>query len=192
MATNKNYTVPLKRKREGLTNYKKRLNLLKSGDIRLVIRRSLNNINVQFVEFNPEGDKVLASANSKELTKRFGWKAGFNTSSSYLTGLLAGLRAKGKKISKAVVDFGLQNTGSRLYAALKGVVDSGLNVKHSKEIFPSDERIKGEHIAKYAQGLDRVGYNKQFSKYMRNNIKAEEIAKHFEEVKKNITEKWQK
>ena len=116
MAKNKNYTVALRRKREGLTNYKKRLNLLKSNDIRLVIRKSLNNLNIQLIQFNPNGDKVLVSANSKELSKHFGWKGSFNTSAAYLTGFLAGLRAKNNKISKAVVDFGLQSRGAEIFS----------------------------------------------------------------------------
>ena len=42
----------------------------------------------------------------------------------------------------------------RIYAAIKGVVDAGVNVPHSSEIFPEDERIRGEHIKKYT----RQGY----------------------------------
>jgi len=31
-------------------------------------------------------------------------------------------------------------------AALKGVIDAGLNVPADPETFPSDERINGEHL----------------------------------------------
>lgn len=36
--------------------------------------------------------------------------------------------------------------GSRVYAALKGIIDAGVNVPHSNEIFPKQERIIGKHI----------------------------------------------
>ena len=83
-----------KRRREQKTDYKKRLALLKSGVPRLVIRKSLENMRVQIVSFNPSGDKTVASAFSAELGE-FGWKGGNgNLPAAYLTGLLAGLRAK--------------------------------------------------------------------------------------------------
>ena len=37
-------------------------------------------------------------------------------------------------------------SGSKLYAALKGVVDAGITIPASEEIFPSDERLSGSHI----------------------------------------------
>lgn len=140
--------MALKRRREKKTDYKKRLALVKSGKIRLVIRRSLNNIRVQFVEFNPSGDKTLISAISTEL-KKLGWNRTGNVPGSYLTGLLAGKKAKEKKIDEAVLDIGLQSStkGSRIYAALKGVLDAGVNVVHSEKILPDENRIKGSHIS---------------------------------------------
>jgi len=52
-----------------------------------------------------------------------------------------------------ILDIGLQasSAGSRVYAALKGVVDSGFEIPCSPEVFPSDERIRGEHIAEYRE-----------------------------------------
>jgi len=154
--------VSFKRRRDEKTNYKKRLALLKSEKTRLVIRKSLSNISVQFINFKPTGDETLISAVSTEL-KKFGWTRGGNTPAAYLTGLLAGKKAKEKNIKEAVLDLGLQTStkGSRLYAALKGVVDSGVNVPHSKDILPSEERINGKHIS-------------------------EEITKQFEGVKRKI------
>lgn len=137
---------PHKRRREQKTNYKKRLGLIKSGRVRLIIRKSLTHINVQFIEYKPDGDRTLASAFSNEL-KKFGWMFNCgNVPAAYLTGLLAGLKAK--KIKEAVLDLGLQTStkGSRLYAALKGVIDAGIDVSHSKEILPDDSRILGKHI----------------------------------------------
>ncbi|MFH0928779.1 MAG: 50S ribosomal protein L18 [Candidatus Aenigmatarchaeota archaeon] len=142
------YLMPFKRRREKKTDYKKRLALLKSGSTRLVIRKSLSNITVQFVSYVPEGDKTLVCAFSTEL-KKFGWEKNGNVPAAYLTGLLAGKKAKEKKIESAVLDTGLQSStkGSRIYAALKGVLDSGVSVPHSEEILPSEDRIKGQHIS---------------------------------------------
>ncbi len=145
----KNYLTPFKRRRENKTNYRKRLALLKSKKTRLVIRRSLSNISVQFINFVPNGDQTIAEANSTEL-KKLGWIRTGNVPASYLTGLLAGKKAKNKKIEEAVLDIGLQisTKGSRIYAALKGVLDSGIKVPCSEEILPSEDRIKGRHISK--------------------------------------------
>jgi large subunit ribosomal protein L18 len=145
----KSYLIQFKRRRENKTNYRKRIALLKSGKTRLVIRRSLSNITVQFVDFIPSGDKTIVSATSTEL-KKLGWSRTGNVPASYLTGLLAGRKAKDKKIEGAILDLGLQisTKGSRIYAALKGVLDSGIKVPHSEEILPSEDRIKGRHISK--------------------------------------------
>jgi large subunit ribosomal protein L18 len=42
----------------------------------------------------------------------------------------------------------ISTKGSRIYAALKGVLDSGIKVPYSEEILPSEDRIKGRHISK--------------------------------------------
>jgi len=142
------YLMQLKRRRKNKTNYKKRLALLKSEGTRLVIRKSLSNIFVQFVNFDPKGDKTVACAFSTELRK-LGWNKTGNIPAAYLTGLLAGKKAKEKKVDNAILDLGLQTStkGSRLYAALKGVIDSGINVPHSEDILPSEDRILGKHIS---------------------------------------------
>lgn len=141
--------MPFKRRREQKTDYRKRLALLKSKKTRLVVRKSLSNISVQFVDFVGNSDKTVAAANSTEL-KKLGWTSTGNIPSAYLTGLLAGKKAKQRKVEEAVLDLGLQTKtkGSRLYAALKGVLDSGVNVPHSPEILPSEDRIRGSHISK--------------------------------------------
>jgi large subunit ribosomal protein L18 len=144
-------SLAYRRKREGKTNYKKRLKLILSGKLRLVIRLSNANIVAQIIEYHQDGDKIIAGAYSKELEK-IGWKfSKGNTPAAYLTGLLAGKKAKEKGVKEAVLDIGLRSPikGSRIFACLKGIVDSGLNVPHSKDILPSDDRIKGQHIAKY-------------------------------------------
>jgi large subunit ribosomal protein L18 len=82
--------------------------------------------------------------------KKLGWVRTGNVPASYLTGLLAGKKAKNKKVEEAILDMGLQisTKGSRIYAALKGVLDSGIKVPCSEEILPSEDRIRGKHISK--------------------------------------------
>lgn len=168
-----------KRRRKKKTNYKKRIALIKSGKTRLVIRKSLKNISVQFVKFKQAGDVTVACANSKEL-KKFGWAINCgNIPAAYLTGLLAGLRF-GKQ--DAILDIGMQTSvkGSRVYAALAGVLDAGAKVCHSKDILPTKERLTGEHIVAFASKLEE---DKIFSRY---KISPKELTKHFEEVKQAI------
>ena len=49
---------------------------------------------------------------------------------------------------KAILDIGLERNipKGRLYGVLKGLVDAGMEIKHKKEIFPEEKRIKGEHL----------------------------------------------
>jgi len=151
--SHKTRNVPFRRKREGKTDYRRRLRLLLSRKPRLVIRRSLNNTIAQIVEYSDTGDKVVASASTMELRK-LGWKFSTgNTPAAYLTGLALGAKAKKKGVKHAVLDLGMQATtkGSRIYACLKGVVDSGMDIPHSKDILPTDDRVNGKHIVEYAK-----------------------------------------
>ncbi|MBN2881679.1 50S ribosomal protein L18 [Candidatus Woesearchaeota archaeon] len=165
MARKKMKRVLFRRKRENKTNYYKRLDLLKSSSPRLVVRVFSNSITIQLVAFEHKGDKVLASACSADLVK-LGWThKPNNTPGCYLTGLLLAKRAS--KDVTAIADFGFQTTSSRLYAALKGVVDGGLTIPVGEGIFPSEDRIKGSHIAGYV-------------------AKSASIEKDFEDMKKKI------
>lgn len=194
MAQGPRYKVPFRRRREGKTDYRKRLKLLLSGKLRLVIRKTLNNIICQIVEYDPKGDRVLITVHSKVLAKKFGWKAyRGNIPTAYLTGLVLGYEALKRNIKEAILDLGRQVPfkGGRLFAALKGCIDAGLKVPHGDGIFPSEERIRGEHIAKYAELLKKTDpekYKRQFSRYLKNNLLPEELPRHFEEVKKKIIE----
>ncbi len=149
MADGPTYRVKFRRRREGKTDYRKRLALLKSGKIRAVVRKTGGRIIVQFVEYRPEGDRVIASATSTEL-RNYGWELPHrNTPGAYLTGYLAALRARKAGVEEAVLDIGrhVPVRGGRIFSALKGIVDGGVDVPHSEEIFPSEERIKGTHIS---------------------------------------------
>jgi len=135
--------IPFRRRREGKTDFRYRLRLLKSHLPRAVVRRTLTKTIVQFIEYAPVGDKIVAQATSTEL-KKFGWdKSNTNLTSAYLTGLLAAKRAKSKKISEAVLDIGLQTPtkGSKVFASLKGILDGGVEIPHGEDVLPEDARL---------------------------------------------------
>jgi len=180
----------LKRRREKKTDYAQRLKLLKSGKPRLVVRVSLRNVLMQIVQYEPRGDKILTSILTKDL-KKFGWLGGCNLPAAYLTGLLAGYKILKKGINEAILDIGLQMStkGNKIYAAVKGCKDAGLKIPIDENIIPPEERINGKSIENYARLLkenDLERYEKQFSSYLKNGLKPENISKHFEEVKNKI------
>lgn len=151
MATKTRYSVRYRRRREGKTDFKKRLELLKGKKDRLIIRRTNTQIILQVARYDSKGDKVLFTTNSSELKKK-GWKYSCkNLPAAYLAGLLLAKNAKEHKVNDVILDLGLQSPlhGNKLYSALKGVIDGGLKVPFDKKVFPSDERVGGQHVAKY-------------------------------------------
>lgn len=151
MATGPRYKVPFRRRREGVTNYHQRYRLILSKKPRLVVRKSNGNMILQLVVAEMAGDRTLMTVTSKVL-RDYGYTLGTgNLPAAYLTGLLFGKKMLALGNSEAVADIGLHAStkGGRIYAAIKGVVDAGVNVPHSPEIFPDDERIRGEHIKAY-------------------------------------------
>ncbi|MFX0141328.1 MAG: 50S ribosomal protein L18, partial [Candidatus Hodarchaeota archaeon] len=157
MANGPRYHVKFRRRREGKTDYYYRRRLLMSEIPRLVVRKSLRHLIVQLIEAKLGGDKVLISAHSKELIKNFGWQFGCGSiPAAYLTGLLAGYKVIKSGIDKTILDIGIYRpiNKSRLFAALKGALDAGLEIPHSEDILPDEEHIKGSHILKYAELLE--------------------------------------
>jgi large subunit ribosomal protein L18 len=143
------YHVKPRRHREGRTDYRRRLRLLKSRKTRIVVRKSLKNITVQFIEYSPEGDKISISVDSSELVKNYNWKYSVSTiPAAYLTGLLAGKKAMKKGIKEGILDIGRYRPtrGNKLFATLKGVVDAGIQCPHDEGMIPSEERILGKHL----------------------------------------------
>ena len=139
-----------KRRIENKTNYKRRLILLKSTCPRLVVRKTNKYLTAQVIESESAQDKVIFSVSTKELLKH-GWPENKSNSlksitAGYLAGLLLGKQLKGVK--KLILDIGLSPStkGSRIYAFVKGVSDAKIEINCSKEMFPSEDRIKGEHI----------------------------------------------
>jgi len=192
MAKNARYKVPKRRRREGKTNYGKRYEMLKSGHIRAVIRKTNKYIIVQFVYATLLGDFTLATAHSRELVKLFGWKGGTkNTPAAFLTGLLAGLRAKKLGITYAVPDIGLNRPtrGAKVFAAIRGIKAAGVEVPCSEEVLPSDERIHGVAIAEYAKILSETNpekYMRLFGNIIRNGLDPRRLPEHFEEIYRKI------
>lgn len=149
--------MPFRRRREGKTNYHVRYKLILSKKPRVVVRKSNANTMLQLVVAEQIGDRTILTVNSKEL-KDFGYTLSTgNLPAAYLTGLLFGKKMLALGQSEGIADIGLHASthGNRIYAAIKGVVDAGVNVPHSPEVFPDEERIKGEHIKEYT-GTDIV------------------------------------
>jgi large subunit ribosomal protein L18 len=145
------FSVKPRRRREGKTDYRKRLKLLRSGKVRMVVRKSLKNTQIQFVQYKEGGDNILISANSNELINKYNWKFSTSTTpAAYLTGILAGKRAKEKGIDECVLDTGRHPpvTGSKVFASIKGVVDAGVECLYNEGKIPSEDRIMGKHLDK--------------------------------------------
>jgi len=145
------YRVKSRRRREGRTDYRKRLALLKSRKTRIVVRKTLKNTIVQFVKYNEGGDEILVSTISNELVKNYNWKFSTSTTpAAYLTGLLAGKKAVDKGIKEGVLDMGryVPSTGSKVFAVLKGLTDAGIECPSDKEKIPKEDRILGKHLNK--------------------------------------------
>lgn len=112
-----------------------------------------------------------------------------------MVGLIAGYEALKRGYKEAVLDIGRYKStkGNALYAVLKGALDAGLNIPHSETILPSEDRIRGEHIANYAKMLkeNEELYKKQFSRYLKEGLDPEQLPNHFEEVKQKIISQYQ-
>ena len=160
-----------------------------SGKPRLVARSSLKNTSAQIVSAKPNGDLVLASAHSRELVQKYNWQAATgNIPAAYLTGLLCGLEAKAKGVTEAILDLGLvaPTKGAKAFAVLSGVVDAGVKVPHDEAKIVKD-RLRGDHIAKYAKSLGSPEeYAPFFSEYIAKKIAPEKFGEHFAFVKADI------
>lgn len=178
-----------KYRRSEKTDYSSRLSLLKSGKPRLIVRISSKNIIAQVVEYVPNGDKILCGVSTQTLAKEYGWKGPrSNIPVAYLLGLLL---AKKTDVKEAILDIGKKRSihHSKLYAVVKGVIDGGLNVPASDTVFPSEERINGEHVKAYAETLksdDKEKYDKMFSGYLANGLKPENLPADLADIKSKI------
>jgi len=187
---------------------------------RLVVRFSNRDITCQVAYSRIEGDKILCAAYSHELP-HFGIKVGLtNYAAAYCTGLLLARRLlnklnldklylgttevtgeefnveaveDGPGAFRCYLDVGLMrtSTGARVFGAMKGAVDGGLNIPHSTKRFPGFDseskefnaevhrkHIFGVHVADYMRQLaeeDDEAYKRQFSRYIKHGIAADAI-----------------
>jgi len=112
----------------------------------ITVNISNQNTQVQILTPGMTGDKVVSSAHSRYLIEK-GWKGSRKSvPAAYLTGYLAGKKALGKGAKGAILYTGTKRYTQRMAAALKGVVDAGLEVPANEETFPPQDRLNGEHL----------------------------------------------
>jgi len=185
---------------------------------RMIVRFTNIDIICQIAYARIEGDVIVCAAYSHELP-RYGVKVGLtNYSAAYCTGLLLGRRilekfkldtiyqgqteVTGEQFQvesvdgqpgafRCFLDVGLARTttGARVFGALKGAVDAGLDIPHGVKRFPGYDgeskefhadihrkHILGQHIADYMRLLqqdDDEAFKKQFSQFVKNGITAD-------------------
>jgi large subunit ribosomal protein L18 len=181
------YKVKFRRRRENKTDYRKRLALLKSKKIRAVVRILKSQVIVQLIKYELEGDKTLVGVSTKRLEK-YGWYSANNVPSSYLAGYLAGLIAKNKGITEAVMDIGrYSKRNKKVFAALKGLVDAGIEISHDPSVYPEEERITGKILEEYAKSNPKAP---EFNNYYKKGVDPKKLSQIFEDVKKKIEEEY--
>lgn len=198
---------------------------------RLIVRLSNRDITCQIAYARIEGDRIVCAAYSHELP-RYGVKVGLtNYAAAYCTGLLVARRIlnklgldslysgctdvtgeeylvepldDGPGAFRCYLDVGLTRTttGARVFGAMKGAVDGGLNIPHSVKRFPGynseektldaavhREHIFGQHVAKYMkelEGDDEEAFKRQFSRYIKLGIRADDIESIYKKCHANI------
>jgi large subunit ribosomal protein L5e len=209
--------------RRGLcAQYKNKFNTPK---YRLVVRTTNRDVVCQVVYSRMSGDVVICAAYAHELPK-FGVSVGLkNYAAHYCTGLLLARRLLQKmKLDKlyegqkevdgdeynvepaddgpgpfrCFLDTGLTRTttGNKVFGALKGAVDGGLDIPHSTKRFPGYDNeednfdaethckyIFGGNVAEYMEKLkedDEEAYAKQFSTYVKAGIDGEALEAMYE------------
>ena len=144
--------IQKRRRRENKTDYLKRLKLLKSDRPRIVFRKTNKYLNAQYVTSDEAQDKVIFSISSGNLLD-YGWdeKAKGSLKSitaSYLTGYLTGKKILKEKLEEPIIDFGMIRAlhKTKVFAFIKGLIESGIKIKSDEGAFPEEDRINGEHL----------------------------------------------
>ncbi len=151
MAHGKNQRLRFKRRRNGQTDYRRRMKLLRGGDLRAVVRISNTQVICQLIEFGMDGDNIFDSISGQTLVDNYKWPKNISRKSvpaSYLVGFALGNRAVKAGHKNAILDIGLaaSSPGNRVFAALKGMIDAGLEIPHGESVLPDEDRINGLHI----------------------------------------------
>jgi len=169
--------VDKRRRRENKTDYSRRIKILKSLKPRIIFRKTNKYIIAQYVVSDAAQDKVIINSNSKKLLN-YGWpeKASGSLKSlpaSYLTGYLIGKQIISSNLENPVVDTGMTRIlhKSKVFAFLKGLIDSGIKMECKKEAFPDDKRLKGEHMK------NKVPFDEILKKISSEKIKSKESLK---------------
>jgi large subunit ribosomal protein L18 len=150
MAGNNRRSI-FRRRKAGLTDYRRRLKLLRGRKPRAVVRVSNTRTTCQLVSWAADGDLVAVNTTGSDLVKKYGWPEGRSLKSvpaSYLVGYAMGKAAVASGADEAVLDIGLaaNSRGGRVYAALKGMSDAGLDIPHNDDVYPDEDRLNGAHI----------------------------------------------
>jgi len=203
-----------------------------STKYRLCVRITNKDVVCQIIQPKIIGDHTIVSAYSHELP-RYGIEVGLtNYAACYATGLLCARRLltkldmadsyegqtepdgemflveqEGEKRPfTCVLDVGLvrTSTGNRVFGALKGAVDGGLNIPHSEKRFPGYDRegkeydaethkkyIFGGHVSEYMELLeeeDPERYQTQFAKYIEKELEGDGLEDLYKEAHEKIRE----
>jgi len=204
--------------RKGLcAQYKNKFNTPK---YRMIVRSTNKDVVCQIAYSRMQGDIIVAAAYSHELPA-FGLPVGLkNYAAHYCTGLLLARRVltkfkmdklyegqtevdgeeynvepvdDGPRPFKCYLDVGLNRTttGNKVFGALKGALDGGLDIPHNNKRFPGfDDESKefdaethcnyifGSNIKDYMEALkeeDDETYAKQFSRYIKEGIEPSQL-----------------
>lgn len=186
------YVHVFRRRREGKTDYRKRKGVILGRTPFVSVHVSGKYIYSQVLKPSPQGDSTLASASSRDLVKKFGWKGSTkNLPVAYLTGYYLGHLAAAKDLKEVVMYSGVGRFihGSRIASLISGARDAGLNVKVDEESLPDEDRISGKHIAKYSEKLEKEDKSKRdqiFSKLLSSGMNPSEYPSQFEGLKTKI------
>jgi large subunit ribosomal protein L18 len=185
------YIHTIKRIRKHKTNYRKRAAILVGRHHFITVKVTNQNVLTRLLDPDINGDKVLATAHSRELVKQ-GWNGSLNSlPACYLTGILLGKKCLEKNFDSGVLYTGMNPFTSRVAACLKGIVDAGVHVPASEDSFPEQDRLDGNHIADYAKLLqeDKSKYESRFSLLLKNGLKPEDYPAHVQKIKSALMER---
>jgi large subunit ribosomal protein L18 len=183
------HTVPFRRKRKGKTNYRKRFSVLKSGKPRIFLKIGSKDAVAQVIDYKEDGDEVVISSRASELKDKGWFFTNPNIPTCYLFGYYFGKLCEKNKIKSVIFDTGVVKPkhGGRYFAFAKGIVDSGIEIPVEEAAFPSEERIKGEHIAKYTAALKEKGeLSKKYSVFINKAHNPEKISELFDKTLKKL------
>lgn len=205
-----------------------------SHKYRLVVRFTNKDTICQIIYSKIQGDFVLAAAYGHELT-RYGFPVGHtNYAAAYAIGLLVARRVL-KKLKldtkyqgnksvdgedylvtpidgdsrpfKCFLDVGLRrtSTGSKVFAAMKGATDGGLNIPHSVSRFVGYDTeakklkaatlrsyIFGGHVSSHMSELedeDPESYQSHYSRYIKAGLSSDKLEAAYKKLHEAIRAK---